>query len=274
MAVAESQTSGRTAVQTVLVANLLPLVCALVFEWRIYRVLFVYWVEIGATLLLYFGVVLFAQRESNPDRKRGGSYPGPISFPRRSGSIRPFSGLPAVRYQNIRYIPAAFVTVTVVWAVASRLFLEYSNTDITLESRAFGEYAAYFVAAYSPEGLALAAVLFGVKLVFVSRDFFGSRLVDRYSAAMLMEIPCRIVLFWFAILVALTPVSLLVAASDANPAIASGLVAAVVVASKLAVDRSLIRVRHLDDPGSFASLFAPNELNPEVESETTASRSE
>lgn len=272
MVIAESRASSRTAARAVFAANLLPLAGALVFEWPIHRALFVYWVEIGATLLLYFGVVLFAQRESNPDRKGGGSYPGPIAFPRRSGSIRPVPGLPAIRYQNVRYVPAAFVTVALVWAVSSRMFLEYPNADITLNSRAFGEYVAYLTAAYSAEGLVMAIVLFGVQLAFVSRDFFGRRLVDRYSAAMLMEIPCRIALFWFAVLVALTPVSLLVVASEADPAIASGFVAVVVVGSKLAVDRALLRVRHRDDPGSFASLFAPNECEPETESETTSLR--
>lgn len=257
------QSSGRGAVRAILVANLLPLAGLVAFDWQVYRALFVYWVEIGWTLLLYFVVVLFAQRESKPDQKRGGSYPGPIPIPRRPGSIRPVPWLPPIRYRNVRYVPAAFVVVSLVWFVSSRAFLEYPNFDVTLQSRYLGEYWAYITAAYSPEGLALAAVLFGVQLVLVSRDFFRRRLVDRYSAAMLMEIPCRIALFWFAVLAVLTPVSLVVAATDAHPPIASGIIAAVVTASKLAVDRALVRVRHRDDSGHFANLFAPNQREPE-----------
>ncbi|WP_132060456.1 DUF6498-containing protein [Halorussus amylolyticus] len=265
----ESRASGRTTARLLLVANLVPLAGLAVFGWRLTHALFVYWVELGLALVLYFGVVLFAQRESKPDQKRGGSYPGPIPFPRRSGSIRPVSWLPPIRYRNARYVPAASVIVTVIWLLSSRAFLEYPNFDVALGARAYaGEYVAYVVAAYSPEGLALAVVLFGVRLRFVSRDFFRRGLVERYSAAMLMEIPCRVALFWFGVLVALAPVALLVAATGAYPAIAGGLIAAIVVVSKLATDRALVRIRYRNDPGWFARLFAPNRREAEHGSET------
>ncbi|WP_323172141.1 DUF6498-containing protein [Natrialba sp. PRR66] len=269
----ESNSDGRRAVRVLLVANLLPLAGLVGFEWQVSQALFVYWVELGATVLLYFGVVLFAQRESKPNLKRGGSYPGPIPIPRRSGSIQLGSWLPPIRYQNVRFVPAAFVLVALVWFVSSRAFLEYPNFDLFVTTDGNIEaYQAYITAAYSLEGLAMAVALFGVRAVFIARDFFGRRLVDQYSAAMVVEIPCRIALFWFGVLIPLTPIYLLAAATGSSsgtfPAIASGSIATIVVLSKLAVDRALVQHRHRDEPGRFADLFAPNQRKPESQLDT------
>lgn len=255
----------------ILVVGTLPLTGILVFEWRVYQALFVYWVEIGLTVFFYFVIVLFAQRESKPEQKRGGSYPGPIPIPRQSGTIRPVSRLPPIRYQNIRFVPAALPVVTAIWFFSSRIFVEYTNFSVSLGSQAyFSEYITYIAAAYSPEGLVVAFVLFGVNAVFSVRDYFARGLVEQYSAAMLMEIPCRIVLFWFVILIALAPVGPLVAAADISQPNAITILATIIVTAKLAVDRSLVRIRHEDDPGWFAGLFAPNERKPEYQFETSS----
>lgn len=71
MRIIESNEGLRTGTRLLLVANILPIVGLVSFGWRPFQALFVYWVEIGVTILGYVVVVLFGQRESKPDQKGG-----------------------------------------------------------------------------------------------------------------------------------------------------------------------------------------------------------
>ncbi len=64
----------------------------------------------------------------------------------------------------------------------------------------------YIALSYTPEGLMTAAIASVIQLSLLGRDFLSRRLVDRYSAAMLAELPIRIVGVWFVVLLLLVPV--------------------------------------------------------------------
>ncbi len=99
MRVIESKTGRRTGT-LLFVVNTLPIAGLIGFGWRPFQALFVYWVEIGVTLLGYYVVVLFGQRDSKPEEKGGGSYPGPVPLPVPDGSFRPIRSLPPLRTET------------------------------------------------------------------------------------------------------------------------------------------------------------------------------
>ena len=252
--------SVRAASLPLLAANLLPLAAIPFRGWRAYEVLFVYWIEIGLCIALYYALALFAQRDPEPDRT-GRLHPDPASFPRRSGSIRPIERLPPVRYRNVRYVPETLVMALGFWFFCGVLFVDVPNPALSSVSQGpLREYPAVIAAAATVEGLALAALLFGVRLV-VGRGYFGHRQYERFSPSILADIPLRIVLFWFLLLVALQGVlfvrSLFAGALD--PTATQRLAIAVVVASKLAIDRSLVRARYRTERSRFSRWFVPGE---------------
>lgn len=242
-------------------ANLLPLAGIGLLEWRPYEALFVYWIEIGLCIALYYALALFAQREPEPDGT-GRLHPNPASVPRRSGSIRPLERLPPIRYRNVRYVPEALVMALGFWFFCGALFVDVPNPELSSASQGpLREYLAVIAAAATVEGVALAALLFGVRLVIVSHEFFGQRQYERFSPSILADIPLRTVFFWFLLLVALQGVlfvrSLFAGALD--PTATQRLAIAVVVASKLAIDRSLVRARYRTERSRFSRWFVPDE---------------
>lgn len=243
-----------------LLANLLPLAAIPLRGWRAYEVLFVYWIEIGLCIALYYALALFAQRDPEPDRT-GRLHPDPASFPRRSGSIRLIGRLPPIRYRNVRYVPEALVIALGFWFFSGVLFLDFPNPDLsTVAQGPFREYVDVIAAAFSLEGLGLAILLFGVRLTLVGREFFGRRQYERYSASMLADIPLRMVFYWFGLVIVLQ-VSLLLGAvlsGGIDPPIIQLLISAVVVGSKLGIDRTLFRGPQ-NGSGRFARWFVPRE---------------
>lgn len=244
-----------------LLGNLLPLAGVPLLEWRPYEVLFAYWIEIGRCIALYYALALFAQRSPEPGRT-GRLHPDPASFPRRSGSLRPLERLPPIRYRNVRYVPEALAMALGFWFFCGALFVDVPNPALSSASQGpLREYLAVIAAAATVEGVALAALLFGVRLVVVGRGFFGQRQYERFSPSTLVDIPLRIALFWFLLLVALQGVlvvrSLFAGALD--PTATQRLSIAVVVASKLAIDRTLVRTRYRAGRSRFSRWFVPDE---------------
>ncbi|NUB93192.1 hypothetical protein HT576_19485 [Haloterrigena sp. SYSU A121-1] len=257
----EPRGNPRAASLLLLVANLLPLAAIPLRGWRAYEVLFVYWIEIGLCIALYYALALFAQRDPESDRT-GRLHPDPASFPRRSGSVKPLERLPPIRYRNVRYVPEALVMALGFWFFCGALFVDVPNPELSSASQGpLREYLAVIAAAATVEGLALAVLLFGVRLVIVGHGFFGQRQYERFSPSILADIPLRIVFFWFLLLVVLQ-VALVVRslfAGALDPTATQRLAIAVVVASKLAIDRSLVQARYRTERGRFSRWLVPDE---------------
>lgn len=261
----ESKTGLRTGTWLLLVANALPIAGLFAFGWRPFQALFVYWVEIGVTLLGYFVLVSFGQRESRPDEKGGASFPGPLPLPAPDGSVRPFRSLPPLRYRNVRYVPAAVPLVAICWVFLSRAFLDFSNPGVVLDGArsAAGSMFGYVVVAYTPEGLALAGLTSSIHLFSIGRDYLSRRLVDEYSAAMLLEIPVRVAAVWFGLTFLLVPAHVAAAAGGVDSPLVGWFFLVVLLGLKLAVDRTLVRLRYDPDPGPLTRIFVPNERETE-----------
>ncbi|QRV16257.1 hypothetical protein JMJ58_05015 [Haloterrigena salifodinae] len=120
-----------------------------------------------------------------------------------------------------------------------------------------GELAAIYTEAFALKAFGAVGLVFGVQLPLVYREYLGRHQYERFSPSMVAAIPCRIVLFWVAMTILL---QLVVLALD--PPVLQIVVLAVVFVSKLTVDWSLIRARHLDTSGSFSRWFVPNEPSP------------
>lgn len=259
MRVIESKTGRRTGTLLLFVLNTLPIAGLIGFGWRPFQALFVYWVEIGVTLLGYYVVVLFGQRDSKPEEKGGGSYPGPVPLPVPDGSFRPIQSLPPLRYRNARYIPASVPLVAIIWFLLSRAFLDFPNTGVMIEGRpAVESIAEYIAISYTLEGLMTAAIASVIQLFLIGRDFLSRRLVDRYSAAMLAELPIRIVGVWFVVLLLLVPVYAGTIVFDIGRGVVGWGFFLLLFGAKLAIDLALLRLRYEPNPGLFTRLFVPN----------------
>lgn len=255
MAAIESETGLRTGTLALLGANLLPLGGVVAFGWQPSQTLFVYWAELGVTLLGYFAVALFAQRAPAADGEGAGWHPGAVPLPRSSGEYRLTDSVPAVRIQNLRYVPAALPLVAILWFLTSRAFLDFPNTEVAVR-RSFTASDPYILLAYTPEGLVIAAVAAAIQLSLLGRDFLRKRLVDHYSAPMLVELPIRLACAWFAVTLLLVPVyagTLLLAESQ----FVGWTLLVVLVGTKVGIDRALLLLRYEPDPGRLTALFRP-----------------
>lgn len=273
MRVFETNVGIRTGTWLLFVANALPILGLLAFDWQPFQALFVYWLQIGATLLGYFAVVLFGQRESKPEQKEGGSYPGPVPLPVPDLSLQPISAIPPLRLRNVRYVPAAVPLVALVWIFLSRAFMDFTNTGVLIEGRPEAEsMIGYVLVSYTPEGLAVAAVASSIHLFTIGRDFLYRGLVDRYSAAMLMEIPVRIAGVWFVVLLFLVPAYVGTTVLDVGQSVVGWGFFVPLLGAKLAIDRASLRARYVPNPDWFTGLFVPNdrETDDESRAETTA----
>lgn len=257
----EPATPSRAAVAIIVVANLLPLAGIVALEWRAYEALFVYWVETGLCIVLYYALALFARREPEPDEEDGRLHPEPASIPRGSGSVRPVGWVPPIRYRNVRYVPEPLVIALGFWFFSGVLFLDFPNPDLSSVARGpFREYVDVIAAAFTLEGLGLAVLLFGVRLALVGREFFGRRQYERYSASTLTDIPLRMACYWFGLVIVVQVLLLLgaVLSGGIDSPITRLLIIAVVVGSKLGIDRSLFRGPR-NGSGRFAGWFVPRE---------------
>lgn len=198
-----SPLSDRTTFLPVLIGNLLPLAGIAFLEWEAAQVLFVYWIEIGIFVVLYSGLVLFAEREPRPDDRN--INPPTISIPfldLRSGPRQPFNRLPPIYPRNVRYALGLFAWGIVFWwclallmiVLPSQATLELSSSG---EGVPIGDVIAVVVAAFSPYVLGNAVVLLVSQLLTIRRAFFGQRTYKRLSAPMIAEIPVRVIVFWF-----------------------------------------------------------------------------
>jgi hypothetical protein len=257
--VLDSQSGYRTATLALLVGNALPLAGLAAFGWRPVQALFVYWVEIGVTLLGYYVVVLFGQRESRPEQKGGGSYPGPVALGLPDRSVRPIPGLPPLRYRNLRYVPASVPLVALAWLLLSRAFLDFPNAGVVVSGEPTVESVfGYIAAASTPAGLALAAVTSTIQLAALWRDFLARGLVEQYSAAMLAELPARIAGVWFALTILLAPAYVGTILLETKQGVVGWGFLLVLVGLKLGVDLALVRLRYELAPGRVTRLFVPN----------------
>lgn len=254
MAVIESRRGLQTGTLALLVANLLPIGGLVAFGWQPHQALFVYWVELGVTLLGYFTIVLFAQRTTESDSGEPGWLPGPVALPVPDGEANLTASLPSVRYQNLRFVPAAIPLVGICWFLTSRAFLDFPNTAVAVR-RSLTASDPYIVLSYTPEGLGLAAVTSVIQLGILGRDFLRRRLVDHYSVAMLVELPVRIAVGWFAVTLLLVPLYAGTVLFDLSAIDWVFLV--LLVGVKVVIDRALLRLRYEEESGRLAGLFRP-----------------
>jgi len=258
-------------VLAVLLADGLPVVGLVAFDWRPVQALFVAWIAVGATLLATLALVAFGQRDSRPALKAGGSYPGPVALPLPGASIRPLRSLPALRLRNLRYVPAAVPLVAIVWLLLSRAFLEFPTAAAAGEWQpGLGGLLDHVAAAATPAGLALGALAGAIQWASIGRDFLGRRLVDGYSAAMLQERPLRIAGVWFAVLLALVPAYVGSVLLDPPAVVVEWGFFVVLVATTVTVDLALVRARYDPDPGWVTGLFVPNRRETEARSQGDA----
>jgi len=268
MRVLDSPSRRRTATLSVLLADALPVAGLVAFGWRPVQALFVAWLTVGATLLATLALVAFGQRESRPNRKTGGTYPGAVPLPVPAASVRPLRSLPPLRLRNLRYVPAAIPLVALVWLVLSRAFLEFPMASTAVGGRPdLGTLLGHVAAAATPAGLALAALAAALQWVTIGRDFLAAGLVEGYSAAMLQELPLRIAAVWFVVLLALFPAYAGTVLLDPSPALVEWGFFSVLLATTVGVDLALVRARYDPDPGVVTGLFVPNRRPSEPRSQ-------
>jgi len=95
-------------------------------------------------------------------------------------------------------------------------------------------------------------------LALLGRDFLGRRLADQYSAATLVEVPVRIAVVWFVVLMLLAPAYVVMTVLALDHALVGWGFLAALVGAKRTVDRALLRLRYDSDPGRVTRWFRPN----------------
>lgn len=197
----------------IFVAALLPFGGLIALNWRLPETLFVYWIEIGLFLILYTGLVLFAQREPQPEDRMLNLATIPIPFlSSRSGTVQLASWLPPIYYRNVKYAAGFFPFALFFWVFSGDLLLAHSDPGFHYSTRGsrgvpIEQSLSVIQSAFSPEGLGMGVLLFSVRLLVVHREFFSRRQYENLSAPMVVEIPFRIGAFW-SLLVVITTVSL------------------------------------------------------------------
>ncbi|WP_222920252.1 DUF6498-containing protein [Natrinema sp. SYSU A 869] len=266
----DAQSTGRTAFIPVLVGNLLPLSGIVFLEWEPAQVLFVYWIEIGLFVVLYSGLVLFAEREPRPDERNVS--PPTVSIPFldiSSDPIQLFDRLPPIYPRNVRYAIGLLVWGMVFWwCLALMMIVLPSHETLELSSSGegvpIGDVISVVAAAFSPLVFGNVIVLLVSQLVTIRREFFGQQTYTRLSAPMIAEIPVRVIVFWFLLAIfaqLVFPLLLwpLYAAFD-TVRVTEIAICALVISGKLTVEWSTFRSRWVAKSDGIARWFSHEDL--------------
>lgn len=241
------------------------ILCEVALGLRIEKTMFIYWIAIGFSFILYNILTIFAQKESRVEQKDGRMHAAPLPIPIRSGSLKLSQKLPPIHYNNARLLPLNLVMGLGFWFFTFRLFLEYPSVDVSLSGRPdIVSIISLIGTAYSPVGLGVAIGVFSLHSYIVCRDFFGQRQYERFSAAMLAEFSGRASAFWFVALIIATIVTM-VPRANGFLLLTQAIVIPMGIGGKLAVDIALIRIGRGETSGWFTKWFVPYKPTPESE---------
>jgi len=163
-----------------------------------------------------------------------------------------------VRYQNAKYIPAALLLVAILWFLTSRAFLDFPNTEVVVR-RSLTASDPYILLSATLEGLVVATVASAVQLTLLGRNFLGRRLVNDYTASMVVELPIRVACAWFGVTLLLVPVYAGILLLEGH-SIVGWILLVILVGAKFAIDRALLRLRYEPNLGRFTGLVRPTAL--------------
>lgn len=125
------------------------------------------------------------------------------------------------------------------------------------------EYISVIAAAFSPAVLVNIILLSISQLLTVRREFFGKQKYQSLSAPMTLDLPVRVVVFWFVLMLfgyLVFPLVTwpLVALLDAETIAEAG-ISMIVIGGKLTIEWSAFQARRVDEPDGVASWFSPED---------------
>lgn len=248
----------------IIVLNVSP-AAGFLFGWSLTEVILVFWIATGGTSLCYLGLLAFAQVESRVADKDGRMHMKQVSFPRSRRSVHLTDRLPPIHLHNLRFVPTNLLAVVVMWFVFWVHLFNNTRSSFILESSPDGIPLEVIIAPVTTPGvLEMGIALVIAHTAVVSREFFGMRQYEKFSAAMVAELPNRAIVFWFVVLFAGT-MGTIVPRMAGNVPATQALVSALTVGGKLAVDVTLLRVGRGQSEGWFTTWFVPYEPTPESE---------
>lgn len=274
MTAGNRQLDERMTVVLVFVTNLLPIAGLLLLNWRLPEALFAYWVDIALFTVLYTGLVLFAQQEPQSDKRTIELPAIPVPFVTgRSGSVRPIERLPPIFPRNVSYAVGILPFGLFFWFFTASLLFAYSDPDFRYDTAGtpgipIEQQLSVITDAFTLEGLVVAAVLFGVRLVTVRRAFFGRRRYERVSAPTVAEIPFRIGIVW-VLLVAMTAVTLPfvilpLLEGYGTAAVTEVWVATVAIVGKTLMEWAALHAHRPRKPDGLVRWLTPEELDEDA----------